>query len=55
MAPASIVLSRDEAFDVAGSIDDAQVLLTATDYLVVLLELEEASDLMLGRLYPEGS
>jgi hypothetical protein len=55
VAPAAVVLSRDEAFDVLAAIDDAHALLITTDHLVVALEVEDASTLMWARLYPAGS
>ncbi|MGH9246154.1 MAG: hypothetical protein ACRD29_17950 [Acidimicrobiales bacterium] len=54
MWPESIVLRRLEAQDALAAVDGAQVVLVDTDYLVVLLELEETSTVLLDWLYPEA-
>ena len=48
-------MTRDEAFDVLAAVGDAEVLLASTDFLVVLLELEEADYLLFDRLFPEAA
>jgi hypothetical protein len=35
------------------AVDDAAAMLEATDYLVAVLQLEEASFILRDRLYPE--
>jgi hypothetical protein len=51
--PESIVLRRGEAIDLVVAVDDAAGLLEATDYMVVLLQLEDAYFLLFDRLYPQ--
>jgi hypothetical protein len=54
VASPSIELTRPEAFDVLVAVDDGRELLRDTDFLVALLELEDASALLAVRLFPEA-
>jgi hypothetical protein len=53
VASGSILLTRPEAIQVLSTSEGALEVLRDTDFLVIVLELEDVSYLMIDRLFPE--